>query len=254
MVLHTDNFRLLVIGWTLLAIALVPIQLRITAPYGRHSRSSWGPTIDNRLGWVLMEIISPLTFGYFFLAGNGDKTAPMWVFFFLWVAHYLNRSLIFPLRLRTRGKRMPVAIVFSALFFNLVNGFINGYWLGSLSLPYPSDWFTDPRFIAGSCLFIGGAAINLWADNRLISLRGKQDSGYRIPQGGLFRYISCPNHFGEIVEWAGYAVMCWNLPATAFAIWTAANLIPRSLSHHRWYRGWFEDYPSERKAVLPGLI
>ena len=75
-----------------------------------------------------------------------------------------------------------------------------------------------------------------------------------MPKGGLFRYVSCPNHFGEIVEWAGFAVMCWNLPALSFAVWTAGNLIPRSLSHHRWYREHFPDYPAERKAVIPFVL
>jgi len=32
-----------------------------------------------------------------------------------------------------------------------------------------------------------------------------------------------------------------------------ANLIPRALDHHRWYKEQFEDYPPERKALLPFL-
>ena len=43
-----------------------------------------------------------------------------------------------------------------------------------------------------------------------------------------------PNHFGEIVEWIGFAILSWSLPAFAFAIWTMANLVPRSLNHHQW--------------------
>ena len=57
---------------------------------------------------------------------------------------------------------------------------------------------------------------------------------------------------GEIIEWSGFALMCWNLPALSFAVWTAANLIPRALSHHAWYRRTFPDYPPGRKAVIPG--
>jgi len=66
--------------------------------------------------------------------------------------------------------------------------------------------------------------------------------------------VSCPNLFGEIVEWSGFAMMCWNLPALSFAIWTAANLIPRAISHHRWYRQRFADYPAARKAVIPFIL
>lgn len=253
--MNTESFQLLTWAWIGLALLLVPIQLYVTAPYGRHTRPGWGPMIDNRLGWVLMEIVSPFVFAYFFLGGDQPKTTPMWIIFCLWMGHYLNRSVIFPLRLQTSGKRMPLSIAASAAFFNLVNGFLNGYWLGHLSPPYPTSWLSDPRFLVGLALFLGGAAVNHWADNRLINLRRHGGgSGYRIPRGGLFRYISCPNHFGEIVEWTGFALLCWNLPAFSFAVWTAANLIPRALSHHRWYRNHFKEYPQERKAVIPGVV
>lgn len=251
----TEFFQIVLWGWIGFALLLVPIQLRVTAPYGRHTRRNWGPMIDNRLGWILMEIVSPLVFAYFFLSGEQEKTAPMWIIFALWMAHYLHRSLIFPLRLQTRGKRMPLSIAASAAFFNVANGFFNGYYLGYLSLPYPLSWLSDPRFLLGLALFLSGAAINLWADNRLINLRRRSGTGgYRIPRGGFFRYVSCPNHFGEIVEWTGFAILCWNLPALSFAVWTAANLIPRALSHHRWYHAHFPNYPPERRAVIPGLL
>ncbi|MCB0617631.1 MAG: DUF1295 domain-containing protein, partial [Saprospiraceae bacterium] len=249
-----ELFNQLVIAWIILAVLLFPIQLKVTAPYGRHTRSSWGLLIDNRLGWVLMEIVSPLLFGGFFLLGSNPKTGPMWIFFALWMLHYLNRSIIFPLRTRTTGKRIPLAIVGSAIFFNVVNGFTNGYYLGSLGEPYPESWLSDPRFLVGLAIFLTGAFINLQSDQILLNLRKPGETGYKIPRGGLFRYLSCPNLFGEIVEWAGFAVMCWNLPALGFAVWTAANLIPRALSHHRWYREQFADYPPERKAVVPGIL
>jgi protein-S-isoprenylcysteine O-methyltransferase Ste14 len=69
----------------------------------------------------------------------------------------------------------------------------------------------------------------------------------------LYRWISCPNYLGEIVEWSGWALATWSLPGLAFAVWTAANLAPRAHSHHLWYREHFEDYPPQRKALLPGL-
>ena len=59
---------------------------------------------------------------------------------------------------------------------------------------------------------------------------------------------------GEVIQWSGFALMCWKLPALSFAIWTAANLIPRAWSHHKWYRTSFADYPQGRCAVIPGLL
>jgi hypothetical protein len=178
----------------------------------------------------------------------------MWVFFALWAAHYINRSLIFPWRTHTAGKTIPLAIVGSAIAFNMVNAGLNGYALGWSGATYPVSWLTDPRFLIGLAVFIAGAAINLWADNKLIGLRADGSTGYTVPRGGLFDIVSCPNHMGEIIQWSGFALMVWNLPALSFAVWTAANLIPRAISHHKWYRKTFPDYPPERRAVIPALL
>jgi len=92
------------------------------------------------------------------------------------------------------------------------------------------------------------------SDNRLLKLRAGNSGEYKIPRGGLFERVSCPNFLGEIIEWIGFAVLCWNLPALAFAIWTAVNLIPRAIAHHRWYSKRFADYPSGRKAIIPYIL
>jgi 3-oxo-5-alpha-steroid 4-dehydrogenase 1 len=248
-------FNEIVLAWIALALLLFPIQLFVTAPYGRHVREGWGPGIPNRLGWFLMEVVSLAIFTTLFLAGPVTKSGPMWVFFACWMAHYINRSLIFPWRVRTAGKTMPVLIVLSAILFNGVNAGLNGFYLGWLAVPYPVSWFWDARFVLGLTLFLAGAGVNIWADNCLIALRMRiEATEYAIPRGGPFEFVSCANHFGEIVQWFGFALMCWNLPALSFAIWTSANLIPRALSHHVWYRRRFVDYPEGRKAVIPFLL
>ena len=248
-----DTLDLVAIAWTVLAVLLFPVQFLVTAPYGRHARSDWGPSISNQLGWCLMELVSLVVFVSLFLFGPTAKSAPMWVFFALWTAHYVNRSLIFPWRTHTRGKSIPLAIVGSAMLFNIVNAGLNGTYLGWSGEVYPPEWLTDPRFIVGLAVFLAGAAINLWADNKLIGLRADGRQGYTVPRGGVFEWVSCPNHMGEIIQWSGFALMCWNLPALSFAVWTAANLIPRAVSHHKWYRRTFIDYPPQRRAVIPGV-
>ena len=46
----------------------------------------------------------------------------------------------------------------------------------------------------------------------------------------------------------------WSLPGAAFALYTAANLLPRALASHSWYREQFPDYPAQRRALLPFLL
>jgi steroid 5-alpha reductase family enzyme len=171
----------------------------------------------------------------------------------LFVVHYIHRSLIFPFQIKTKGKRMPVVIVLSAIGFNAVNGFSIGYYFGHFAY-YPESWLEDYRFMGGVLLFLAGMGLNLWSDYYLIGLRRPGETGYRIPEGGWFRYVSCPNHLGEIIEWTGFAILTWSLPGLSFAWWTIANLAPRALGHHRWYKTQFEDYPPARKAIIPGVI
>jgi steroid 5-alpha reductase family enzyme len=145
-------------------------------------------------------------------------------------------------------------IMLSAIFFNSINASLNAYYLGHFSELYPADWFFDMRFILGLLLFLLGAFINIHSDNILLGLRKEGDTSYSIPMGGGFNYVSCPNLFGEILEWMGFAILCWNLPALTFAIWTAANLIPRAIAHHKWYLQQFPKYPRDRKALVPFLF
>jgi len=251
--MSNSAFYFIVYVWIGVALVIFPIVLHITAPYGRHTTKQWGVLINNRIGWIIMESPALLVFAFLFLFGSATHNVVTWIFFSLWVFHYINRTVIFPFRLRTKGKKMPLAIVFMALGFNFVNGFINGYYLGTLA-SYPISWLTDPRFIIGMIMFLGGLAINWQSDNILIHLRKPGQTGYVIPQKGLFNYISCPNHFSEIIEWFGFAMMTWSTPALAFAVWTLVNLLPRALHHHRWYRSTFPDYPSKRKALIPFIL
>ena len=109
-------------------------------------------------------------------------------------------------------------------------------------------------FIVGIGLFAIGMTININSDNNLFSLREDGSTGYKIPRGGLFDKVSCPNYLGEITEWLGFAIATWSLAGFTFAIWTFCNLAPRAFTHHRWYKEEFADYPTNRKALIPFLI
>jgi hypothetical protein len=246
-------FTLLYI-WMGIAVVVIPLLLRVTVPYGRHASNSWGPMISNKLGWFIMELPVILVFSYFFWTGEAVKTIPTYIFYGLFMIHYINRIFIFPFRMKSKGKKMPLLVAISAIFFNLCNGFFNGYWFGNLTPTYDLSWLTDWRFILGAILFLIGMIINISSDEKLLGLRKGGKTGYFIPRGGLFNYVSSPNLFGEIIEWMGWAMMSWCLPAFSFALWTLANLIPRAIDHHRWYKRRFEEYPKERKAVIPFLI
>lgn len=247
-----EHFYTIVYIWIGIAVIVFPFALMITAPYGRHSKKI-SLMLPAKWGWVLMELPSPLIFSYFVLSGENSVFSVVGVFFILFNLHYFHRTLIWPFMMRSKGKEMPLLIAFSALGFNIMNGSINGYLLGFLA-NYEMSWLSDSRFLIGLGLFIVGSAINVWHDYHLISLRKDGSTGYKIPNGGLFKFVSSPNLFGEIIEWTGWALMTWSIPTLSFAIWTWANLLPRALDHHRWYRNYFDEYPKDRKAVIPFVL
>jgi 3-oxo-5-alpha-steroid 4-dehydrogenase 1 len=247
-------FRIIIIASFVSAFGSFISLFFFTAPYGRHIRGGWGISVPNWLGWLIMESPSPIVISIMFLLGDAPKTLILYIFLLLWEAHYIHRAFIYPFQIVDGKKKMPLAVMFMAVVFNLGNGYTNGRYLFHFANDnYENIWLTDPRFILGVMLFLIGYIINRWADRSLNNLRSPGETGYRIPQGGLYSWISCPNYFGEIVEWCGWATATWSLPGFTFAVWTIANLAPRARAHQRWYHQKFPEYPKERKILVPGV-
>lgn len=117
-----------------------------------------------------------------------------------------------------------------------------------------SESVYTPRFLIGCGVWLAGLYTNWQADAILRNLRKPGDTQYYIPYGGAFQFVSGANFFGEIVEWTGFALACWSLPAAAFAAFTFLNIGPRGAQHHAWYKAKFGDkYPRDRNAVIPFL-
>jgi protein-S-isoprenylcysteine O-methyltransferase Ste14 len=254
LLLGPSFLRSLMIVWIGVAAGTFLLLFFVTAPYGRHTRTGWGPAVPARLGWILMEAVAPLAFLYFFLKGNKSPNPITVLFLGLFLLHYVNRSFIYPFRMKNSDRPMALTVVLMGMFFNSVNGLLNGRYLNLFAFRYTAEWLLDIRFITGFVLFLFGMIINFHSDGILRSLRSEVDSGYRIPRGGAFQFVSCGNYFGELVEWIGWAFLTWSLAGLTFAIWTAANLVPRALAHHRWYQRRFSDYPENRKAIIPYIL
>jgi 3-oxo-5-alpha-steroid 4-dehydrogenase 1 len=239
-------------------LALAPIVFillfYVRAPYGRYTRSGWGPVLDNRLGWFIMELPAVLVFGAIMIV-HGRFNSTALALFLLWQLHYCHRVFVYPWTLK-RGKKMPWLILLMALLFNTTNGYLNAWSIATHGERYSDLWLTSPQFVIGVLLFFGGMALNKVADRQLASLGRQAGSqhGYQIPYGFAYRWVSCPNYLGEIIQWIGWAIATWSLAGWVFAIWTMANLVPRAIAHHRWYRQNFKDYPAERRAVIPFLL
>ena len=179
----------------------------------------------------------------------------------LWfLGHYIHRSILYPLRVSSTST-MPLGISVFAFCYTFCNGYIQAVDLvyqQKFDAQYAESW----QFWCGMALAMVGFAIAYQSDSILLALKRQKDhskyeTGYRIPHGGLFHYVTSPHYLGEILEWTGFCIACnFSLASVSFVVWTAANLVPRAWHTHQWYREKFrEDYDNlHRWAILPFLF
>ncbi|XP_056267005.1 3-oxo-5-alpha-steroid 4-dehydrogenase 2a isoform X2 [Pseudoliparis swirei] len=242
------------LSWALIVggVAYLLRQTQSHTPYGRY-RPAAGRCRPARLAWFLQEVpafLLPLLL----LLVTGETTGRT-LLLSAFMLHYFHRSLVYaPL---TRGRPVPLPIVLAAAIFCSLNGFLQAHQLLHCAGPRgrgPGALLGAGRLAAGLLLFVVGMVINIHSDHILRGLRRPGETAYRIPHGGMFEFVSGANFLGEILEWTGFALASWSLPATAFAFFTECSIGPRAYQHHRDYQQRFKDYPRSRKALLPFIL
>ena len=94
--------------------------------------------------------------------------------------------------------------------------------------------------------------INISEAKNLLSMILRKHLNQPLESRKLYKFISCPNYLGEILEWVGFAIISWSFPAFLFVVWTMANLIPRAKAQHIWYKEKFgSEYSNNKKAIFP---
>jgi 3-oxo-5-alpha-steroid 4-dehydrogenase 1 len=243
-------FNFLMIIFIAVGIGVFILLFFVAAPYGQHIRKGWGPNINNKIGWFVMEVPTVIIYLVLYLISDRMFSLTAIVFLCIWMLHYGQRTFIFPLLIRG-VQPMPLSIISFGFIFNGINTYLQARWVNTLSTPYPNGWLLSPFFIIGMIIFTVGIIINLHSDYIVRNLREPGETEYKIPYGGMFKYVSAPSYLGEITEWAGWAVFTWSFSGLIFVAWTFANLAPRARSHHKWYQKTFPNYPKNRKALIP---
>ena len=241
--------------WIMAAVAVVVfIALYfVEAGYGYLFNPKYGFPVPNKVAWVLMEcpVFIAMAILWWFSPARFEA-APL-ALFAIFQLHYFQRSFIFPLLMRGESK-MPLGIVLMGMTFNTLNALMQGGWIFYLAPEgYYTDWLSKPQFWIGAAIFVAGMIINLHSDYIIRNLRKPGDKRHYIPKGGMFRYVSSANYFGEFTEWVGFAIASWSWAGAVFALWTFANLAPRSASLYKRYEQEFgEEFTSlKRKRIIP---
>ena len=239
----------LLIQFILCPLVLLSL-LRITAPYGRHHQAGWGPDLPNRLAWLFMELPALLVISLLVMQNSAASSPQAWVPLLFWMTHYSYRTFVFPALMHSSDKTFPAVLVLFAISFNSLNGYNNAEALIANGLrDAPLISFS---FVLGTLIFVSGFVMHVQSDRIIRNLRQPGEKTYRIPQGGMFRWVSSPHYLGEIIQWTGWAILTWSWAGVAFALFTCCNLAPRAISNHRWYRERFAEYPIKRRILIPG--
>ena len=317
MYIANKNYEIVII----IAIITIPISMlffsHVPTPYGRFFKENiWGPTLDEKNAWAIMEATGLVMFLVFYFAYGCNKFSYMpLIFLGLWSFHYINRALIYPyLIMKQKKKKFPLILVILGFFYLSMFSYLNSKNV-SCNPKYTNDWIKSPTFIIGTIIFFIGFIINVWSDIRIRFLKKKLDENknkeksneqnnennnenknentnddienfdlkdlkfyedgkfnfskmfesdtyfkdickkqYYLPEGGLYDYISSPNYLGEIIEWSGWAIATWSLPGLLFALGAVGCIGVRSIHTHKWYNDCFEDYPKNRKALIPFIL
>lgn len=248
----------------LFIIAVIGLVIFVTlyyvdAGYGKMRSEKWGSAINNKIGWFLMEMPVFLIVLYLWAISPYMVTrhAPYWVFLLIFEFHYFQRSFIFPFILKGKGQ-MPIIIMLLSVIWNLMNGYIQGFWLFHLAPKYypelyTVDWLYDPRFIIGTIIFITGWIINMHSDHVIRNLRKPGDTNHYLPKKGLYKYVTSANYLGEITEWFGFAILTWSFAGLLFWWFSCCNLVPRANSIYLKYEQEFPDEFDRKKLkrIIP---
>ncbi len=235
-------FNIFLIVMSVVAVIVFVSLFFVDAGYGKFYKASWGPSLDNHLGWFLMEV--PVFIAMLLLWWFSDRRTDIvrLVFLLLFEIHYFHRSFIFPRQLRGHS-RMPLSIILMGAVFNTLNALMQGGWIFYVSPAerYQTSWLASIPFVAGTIIFFAGMFINIQSDSIIRNLRKPGDTAHYLPRGGMFRFVTSANYFGEFLEWVGFAILTWSWAGGVFALWTFANLAPRAARIYDLYRTEFPD-------------
>ena len=148
----------------------VIIMSGVKVVYGRYSPGAsplWGIPVNAKLAWVFQEIPCVVIGGSNMLTGKAEclQATVNQFLLALFMMHYVNRSLVYPLRMRG-SKPTPFVVMMMAWTFCVVNGFMQTRMLTHVRA-YEESWFLRPQFAGGVFIFLTGMWVNLQSDEIL---------------------------------------------------------------------------------------
>jgi steroid 5-alpha-reductase len=219
------------------------------------------PVIPSRISWIVQEcpcVFITIFYLIYYWENLNYKNLLVIAPFLI---HYIHRTFIFPFVIHS-SKNNPLEITLMAFVFCFFNAMMINRSVFCLIKDYDEENFFL-HYIFGFATFALGMFININSDYSMIKQRNANkdtNNKYIIPRGFMYELISCPNYFGELTEWLGFFVLSNSFSGLVFFVSTFANLFPRAIQYHQWYKNKFkEDFAtdrnlSQRKSIIPFLF
>lgn len=170
-----------------------------------------------------------------------------------WTIHYCKREFETLFIHRFSNATMPYTNIFKNSIY---------YWGFAAYVAYfiNHPLYTPPSpdaVYTGLSMFYFMQVGNFTCHYHLRTLRPPGSKVRKIPYGGLFEYVSCPNYTYEILAWLGFNIMTKTVAGALFMLAGATQMIIWANGKHRRYKKDFDGqdgrplYPKNRTALVP---
>jgi hypothetical protein len=231
-------------------ILMIIITFRSLFPYGKtYTRGTSVLKVEvlDRLAIMIVTVSPLLLFLYaqlYFPNGNLLNIGTL-----CYVCHFIHRSLIYPWFRSSFSKKWPLESVIYYTVSNLVSSTIafHGIIFGAGQIHIAFQ-------ILAAVGFFGCAVVAGLHDYKLCALRKSGDTGYQVPHGLLFQWISGPHYLFELLEWCFFVPFLeYGFPMATFGVLFMVNLTGRAEAVHDAYtkRLFKNKYPEDRTSYIP---
>ncbi|HMV41519.1 MAG TPA: DUF1295 domain-containing protein [Leptospiraceae bacterium] len=218
-----------------------------------YSKFNESGNLDSKKGMLFIYFLPLLTYIYFYWHSNFTPTFYHQMVLIAVSIHFAKRCLESLFLHRYSGKISIVTTFFIAWAYSSIAYTIHE----SVNLFTKIEKVDSEMSVSiwiGFLIFLLGQSSNLYHHILLTKLRASGSKEYKIPEGGLFKYVNCPHYLSEIIGWIGIAIMSRYLIVFGLTYIMSAYLVARSINTTKWYQEKIPNYPRERKSILPFVL
>lgn len=222
--------------------------------YSKFARRNQRYSVRSQLGMFAIYFPAAVIYPSIHVLGDGAATTWHLVAMALIVVHFGKRCLEVLFVHRYSGVMNGWTVITICLLYSAVSWLLGEIATREVPAELVASAHLDRLLPVGLAVWLIGTGINLYHHVLLARLRKPGDKTYRVPSGGLFRFVACPHYLGEIIAWWGYALIFQHAAAVAVTATMTAYLMGRSHNTRKWYRSHVEGVPSSWRRLVPSVF